>query len=295
MSVVFGTALEAESRRWTPSLERRVLAIKPALRELATTGVFDEIGDRLTLIPDVHYPFHPSSGMVTDPAVVAALIEVLDADAITVAGVSDPHIDLERCWSYLGWEGISTSRVDLGTSPTTSGEVRLGDELVSVAVPEILLETSVVPVPTLRPTREGPVAGALRTLALGVGDGEPTDEVIAATTRLVDPVCTLLDSTVAFAGEPAATGALLAGDPVAVDAVAATVLELAPADDRAIALSCEEDRLSVSVSGIELADLRTALPSGSLPPATETHPIVPAAYRIYAATSGDAIPPQLER
>jgi len=77
--------------------------LEPSLETLAAA-------DRLTLVPDAHYPFHPSSGMVTDPAVIGSIVSRLerrtDAD-IAVAGASDDErISVARTAEYLGYASL---------------------------------------------------------------------------------------------------------------------------------------------------------------------------------------------
>ncbi len=303
MKTVYGTSLEEHDRRWSPDHGERTEAISRGLEtllDISDTGI-DGIDptEPVAIVPDVHYPFHPSTGMVTDPAVVDSLLEALETTDVAIAGVADPRIDLERCLEYLGWDHVTNREemIDLAAEPTVRRQARVGTESVAVDIPTPLTERTVIVVPTLRPTREGPVAGGMRTLARSIGgdDGRSvTAEEIAATTAIVDPAWTLLDATIAFAGEPAATGTLLAGESISLDAVGSTLLGREPADDPAIALAAAEaGGRSISVSGVDLSALE--LPSGSLPPATESNPLVPAAYRLYAAVSGDAVPPQLEQ
>lgn len=305
MTTIYGASLEEHDQRWSPDHNDRREAITQALDtllDIGDTGI-DEIDptEPVAIVPDVHYPFHPSTGMVTDPAVVDSLLETLETTDVAIAGVADPRIDLERCWEYLGWDHVTNREkmVDLAAEPTVRRQARVGTESVAVDIPTPLLERTVIVVPTLRPTRAGPVAGGMRTLARSIGgddDQSPTAEEIAATTATVDPACTLLDATIAFAGEPAATGTLLGGESIAVDAVGSTLLGRDPADDPAIAqAAAQAGGRSISVSGVDLSALEASLPSGSLPPATESNPLVPAAYRLYAAVSGDAVPPQLEQ
>ena len=282
---------------------------------------------RITIVPDAHYPFHPSSGVVTDPAVVGAIVAVLerrlDAD-LAVAGRSDETIAFDRTASALGYqsllEGSGATLVDLAGEPTVErvldadsveangdpAEERHASEARRYSIPERLVEDAVIVVPSLRPTADGTVAGGMRTLSALVTT--PTDDglagrdpgaVAAAAGRAIDPVATVLDATVADDGRPATTNHLFAGTTPAVDALGSSLLERPIEEDAALRRAFgSEPAVGVEsvASGAEpdLASIRTRLDGGGLPPGDDTHPAVTAAYRLYAAVGGDAVPPQLE-
>lgn len=290
---------------WMPDLYRRLATVESTVADLLE-GELSTLAraDRLTIVPDVHYPFHPSTGMVTDPAVVGAILAVLErADArtdVAVAGTSDEFVSLERTADYLGYrdvlERFDADVVDLADEPRVAETVAVGDESVEVRVPERLRDGAVVLVPTLRPNEADVVAGGMRTLARVAGVGtDPVDAVGA--TRSIDPDCSVLDATTVYAGRPHAGSALLAGPPAPVDAVATALLEREIGDDDVLSLALEDASIEIDRVGTDVPDLETLrerLPAGGLPPADSTHPAVSAAYRLYAAIAGDAVPPQLE-
>lgn len=301
---------------WSPdAVERRERFADPIRTLLARLAVDERVEraetDRIAVVPDAHYPFHPSTGTVTDPAVIGALVAALErsfpgAD-VAVAGSSD-HLGFERTAEYLGYrsalEGVldgstpDVSTIDLADSTRVGRAVRAGGERVSVSLPTPLVDRTVIVAPSLRPTRAGPVAGAMRTLgrSLDAGDGRIEPDTVVAATRAVDPAGALLDATTAYAGHPVAAGALLAGDCVPVDAAAADLLGRDPAADAVLEAATGGESLAVSVDGLAFDDLRSRLPSGGeLPGGDDPHPAVGRAYRLYAAVSGDAVPPQLER
>lgn len=292
MTTVRGT------RVWTDDRDSLAAAVETVL-ESRLSDLRD--ADEIAVVPDAHYPFHPSTGMVTDPDVVGATVGVLERETtadVAVVGRSGPHIDDDRTIQYLGYESVladaSAEYESLDEAATRSVRRRVDGEPVTAAVPEPLLDRAVVVLPSLRPIRAGPVAGARRTLDRVVTPDADADRIAIATARIVDPVVALLDATVAFAGEPVAADALFAGDDAAVDAVAATLLDRDPADDAVIAAATDDGPLSVTVEGIDLDAVAETLPSGGLPPSASPHPLVSGGYRLYAAVSGDAVPPQLD-
>ncbi|WP_265107806.1 hypothetical protein [Halosolutus halophilus] len=293
---------EAErSGGWTPAVDARMAALETPIRRLlepraATLADADEI----TVVPDAHYPFHPSSGVITDPAVTGAVVAYLERETsadVAVAGSSE-YLSAERTSEYLGYDDVlerfDASLFDSADAARTGETVRLGDQSVALAVPERLASGAVIPVPTLRPTRDGPIAGGLRTLARHVDCSIDGGVAGAAAAAVVDPELAVLDATIAYAGEPYAAETLFVGPIAAVDAVGAGLLDRSPADDEALEYALRTAPDAIRVDGVDVASLRDRCPSGELPPPTDPHPAVSIAYRTYAAVSGDAVPPQLD-
>jgi len=291
---------------WLPDADARIDRLESPVEALleADLSTLSAV-DRITVVPDAHYPFHPSSGVVTDPAVVAAIVGVLedrtDAD-LAVAGVSDDVIGFDRTAAHLGYtsllERVDADLVDLADDSRTGRLLEIGDRPTTVSIPDGLVTGATIVVPSLRPTERGPIAGGMRTLArFATGTGDPDRDAVGAT-RAVDPALCVLDATTAYAGTSAATDALFAGPTAAVDALGSSLLERSLADDGAVSLAFDE-RTAVSLDSVgprkpDLERIRDRLDGGGLPPRESTHPAVTAAYRLYAAVAGDAVPPQLE-
>ncbi|SDQ95162.1 DUF362 domain-containing protein [Natronobacterium texcoconense] len=290
---------------WLPDLDRRLAALeRPVASLLEDERETLADADRVTIVPDAHYPFHPSTGMVTDPAVVGALLSRLERPGtdVAVAGASDEYLSFERTVEYLGYrnllERFDADLVDLADGPTVTDEITIDERSVRVRTPERLRDGAVVIVPTLRPDETGRVAGGLRTLSRVVDCEGTTDDTasVVGPTRAVSPDLSVLDATTAYAGRPHAADALLAGPATAVDAIATTLLERDLSDDEALATAFAGESIRIDRIGDapELETLRDELPDGELPPSDATHPAVSAAYRLYATVGGDAVPPQLE-
>ncbi|WP_226479762.1 DUF362 domain-containing protein [Natrinema amylolyticum] len=301
---VRAAAVDAAERRggWVPDVDARMAALRSPVRNVLEP-VLESLAeaDRITLAPDAHYPFHPSSGMVTDPAAVGSIVALLERETeadVAVAGASDEDISFDRTAAYLGYESLlerfDAELVDLADEPRTGDLCAVEDDPVALSVPNRLDEGAVIAVPSLRPTEEGPVAGAMRTLAALVDCDAGSDLAPVAATRAVDPQVAVLDATTAYGGDPVAGNALFAGSAPAVDAVATALLGRSLESDGALE-TARGDRGPISVEGdADFEALRARIPDGELPPPDDTHPAVSTAYRVYAAVAGDAVPPQLE-
>ncbi|SEP73866.1 DUF362 domain-containing protein [Natrinema salaciae] len=302
---VRAVGVDAGDRRggWVPDIDARMAALESPVRDVVES-VREPLADadRITLVPDAQYPFHPSSGMIADPAVVGSLVARLERRtdaAVAVAGLTDDRIAFERTAEYLGYAGLlerfDAELVDLATEPWTNDSCEVDGSPVAVSVPNRLADGAVVVVPSLRPTEDGPVAGAMRTLASVVDCDDAPERVPVAATRVVDPAAAVLDATTAYGGKPAAGNALFAGPVPAVDAVATSLLGRSIETDGALEIARgDEGPVTVEGRGVDFDGLRDRIPDGELPSADETHPAVSTAYRVYAAIAGDAVPPQLE-
>ncbi|MFD1564305.1 DUF362 domain-containing protein [Haloarchaeobius amylolyticus] len=303
---VRAAAVETAGRRggWVPDVDARLAALESPVRDVldSSLGTLAD-ADRITLVPDAHYPFHPSSGMVTDPAVIGAMVALLEDETdteIAVAGASDDTIAFDRTADYLGYtsllERFDATLVDLAAESRVDEGYTVDGTPVMFSIPERLVESAVVVVPSLRPTADGPVAGAMRTLADFVDSSGAPDQALSsvAATRVLEPAVAVVDATTAYGGEPVAADVLFSGAPSAVDAVASSLLGRSLETDDALK-TVREDEEPVSVDGaVDFDRLRARIPDGELPPPDDPHPAVSTAYRVYAAVAGDAVPPQLE-
>ncbi|ELY49401.1 DUF362 domain-containing protein [Natronorubrum sulfidifaciens] len=309
MSVHVATVDVPERRGgWTTDTDRRLALLESPVRAVLEPYADSHSDvDRITLVPDAHYPFHPSSGMVTDPAVVGSIAAVLQAQTgadIAVSGATDDTIAFDRAAGYLGYPSVldrfDVDLVDLAEESRRDCVVSVPEQQLSVSVPDRLLESTVIVVPTLRPTRAGSVAGGIRTLGRLTASVADADLTALGAMRAIEPAFSVLDATTAYGGDPIAADTLATGPTPQVDAIGASLLDRSLESDPVLkhALGADEPSITVeSATGddVDLTALRRRLPDGELPPPDDTHPAVSTAYRLYAAVAGDAVPPQLEQ
>jgi uncharacterized protein (DUF362 family) len=241
--------------------------------------------DRVLLLPDAHYPYHRSTGLVTNPAVVGELASLLDAP-VAIGVPAGQHIDAERVGTYLGLERIAdrcgAELLDLGESKRIERRVRFVDGTVTLAVPDPLAQDSVVVVPTARRDPHVGVAAGMVTLANAVTT-DPTHEELLAAVRLCWPTLAVLDATYTYPGEPRRRGLLAADDDVvALSRSAAAEVGVDPVDVPHLGprRTPPSPRALLSTSG---STERESRGDGLL----ET------GYRAYARLTGDLLPPQM--
>lgn len=288
-----GTAGRIVGRR----CETSTAALDGAVTELVGECAPD-FGDeeRVLIVPDVHYPFHPSTGAVTNPDAVEVLIEALASRGGDVALWLPPTPWVEGTDSarYLGYEGVAARTGVETVTPEDAGTVErtvhAGDRTVVVDLPAPLVEEPVGVVPTLRTDPDRPLAAAVLTTALGAL-GDPSTAEIVAATAAVDPAFVLLDGTYTYTGAPHRSRFLIAGRSApAVDRAAAPLVDLAPADVEYLAPFGVGRE---AVEGLDVGAIAAALPNESLEAGMdEGGGPAAAGYRLYARVTGDLVPPQ---
>ena len=258
-----------------------------------------ESGGDVVLLPDAHYPFHPTTGLVTNPEFVEAVVTELAADfevgSVSIALPSTQWVDAERVGRFLGYDGIATALdvdlVRLDDADRTEETVHLTKESVDLQLPEILADATLVAIPTLRHDAEFRVAAGMFTLAQAV-DEDPTVATLMAAARALDPEVTLLDGTYTYTGEPRKSAFLLAcDDVVAMENAAARLLDLEREDVPHLDTYDGERRQPGALKGVSLRALAEGLPNKK-PKTRESEGPMGMGYRLYAKVAGDAVPPQ---
>lgn len=253
--------------------------------------------ESIVVLPEASYPFHPSTGLVTNPAVAVAAAKSLgrrvEPDRLTVAIAGSSWSPAAQVSVYLGYtdlladttvELVHLDEVDARPQPFGDGEGVL-------SVPSLLEESVVVNVPTLRRSTELGMVAGLGNLALAMTT-DPTPDAVLAAADCVDPAVTLLDGTYVFAGAPSKPTFLLASDDrTALDQVGAALLGL----DADGVPYLEEPSADVDslLEGIRLQSVRSEIKRGNMLQGGDgPSGLMVAGYRLYAHLSGDLLPPQ---
>ncbi|MFD1515783.1 DUF362 domain-containing protein [Halomarina rubra] len=272
---------------------RRTDVSGPGLAGAVTDLVADcapEMDDVL-VVPDCHYAFHPSTGMVTNPDVVEALVEALASTTDVTLALPDSQW-VEDAPSMLGYDALAdrtgVETLALGEADTVERTVRIDDERHTVTVPKPLDEQAVVAVPTLRADPD--LAAAMVTVAEAATGSRERSDVVAAS-AVVDPEFVLLDGTYTFTGAPHKGRFLVAGtDAPAVDRAVAPVAGLKP---KAVDYLRPFGVGREAIEGLHAEDLAAELPHEQTDPNGGEQPaVMGAGYRLYAKMTGDLVPPQ---
>ncbi len=271
--------------------------VRARLSELFDAIPVDTEGT-VSLLVDAHYPFHPSTGLVTNPLVTEAAIEVLQdrGASVTLWCPSGGQFTSQQCVSYLGYDGVldrtGVDLVDPDLVETVTRTVAVGSETVELSLAAPLVSETVVAVPTLRREGSGATTTGVELTARSALGHEPTTDEIAAVAAACPPDVTVLDGTYAFAGRPCSPRVLLAGaEAPAVDRVAVWLVGGAIEETYLDAWGVESE--PPTVDGVDLTALRETIEQ----PGDDTFTKPPSraveyGYRLYTRVSGDLVPPQ---
>jgi len=274
--------------------------------------------ESVVVVTDAYYPHHESTGLVTNPAVVAALCRELTplVDRLHVLPAIGEQASASIVLDALGYDDVAA---DTGASvlspdecPTLEQSVSVSDgggnpEQVAVSLPAPLLDAAVVFVSTLRRNGDGMISPTARTVnpLLSISDGQSIVDrsvATAVTTELLAPELGVLDGTYVFTGRPRRARFLVGTtEPATLDAVGTAILGadrygidgLRSTDDRPYVAGLSIEALGRELSGgtSVMGPLlgRVSSPSGGGDELTAR------AYRAYARLAGDIVPPPARR
>jgi len=284
----------------------RVDVDSPASIESAVSTLVDDLDlpdspDPIVL-PELSYPFHPSTGLVANPDVVDALVGVLQSSSETDVGLAytgSKYADGAQTASFVGYDGIADDTgvgvVDLESADAIERAVHVDGGPRTVRVPTPLLDRPVVVVPTLRYGADHPIVGGMVTAARSTRVSTTVASSVTAAALAVDPAGVLLDGTYTYTGQPHETGVLIAGsDVVDVDHLAAELAGIEPAGVPSLAAAPGAGPGPVGLRSLSVQSLRDGLPNRSPPEPDTPGPIVRGGYRLYTRLTGDAYPPQFD-
>lgn len=276
--------------------------VRETVRDRITT-YRGRLSDResVLVLPDTHYPHHPTTGMVTDPTVVAGVVDGLreiGIESITIAIAGGRHVTGTRVARYLGYESL-TEELDVEFLVLDEAEqvditASVDGRRVPGMMPKPLREYPVVNVPTARYAWEMSFAAAVANLGRSCAVAEAPAIELAVAAKATDVPVTLVDAVYTYTGTANATGLLLDGENVVdIDMAVATLFGVDPADEEYLRILSQGTPTESPVEGVSLADVRAELPLRPKPKSDEPHHLVTEAYKMYTRVSGDAFPPQL--
>lgn len=269
-------------------------AIEESVEELLAPHRDTVTGKSVVVVPDVHYPFHPSTGLVTNPDVVAAVVDDLRTAAgadVVVGCRSASMVSTAATVRTLGYGRRNIAVVDLDEVDTVRRQVELRDGTMDAVIPRPLDDATVVVVPTIRTDDDLGLALAMATLGRAVLPDAATAEDIWAAVTFCSPAVALVDASYTYLGTPRASKFLLSGaDIVTVDAAVADMAGQTPSylDGRAV----RDLGATSAVDGFSLEEVAAALPTRPARSTGQPGSLMRAGYRLYARLSGDAVPPQ---
>jgi len=229
-------------------VETTVNALK--LIEADIDRALAESGKKQILIkPNYINSKHPSTGITTDSRVIEGVVKFLKTSKITsdiIVGEGSGFADTFQAFKVAGVDVVAdrwgVKLVDLNKDEFV--EVQVPDPLClkRVRVAKTALESVIISVPKLKPHRIATVTLSLKNMMGALASkgsmhrGTSLSENIADLASVLKPSLAVIDGIIAgegheTSGDPVPMNLIIAGtDPVAVDAVGAAVMDIAPED-----------------------------------------------------------------
>ena len=220
-------------------------------RALAETGK-----KQILIKPNYINSRHPSTGITTDSRVIEGVVKFLKTGKMTsdvIIGEGSGFADTFQAFKIAGVDAVAerwgVKLVDLNKDEFVEAQVPDPLSLKRVRVAKTALESAIVSVPKLKPHRIATVTLSLKNMMGALASkgsmhrGTSLSENIADLSSVLKPSVAVIDGIIAgegheTSGDPVPMNLVIAGtDPVAVDAVGAAVMSIAPEDVKHLLLA----------------------------------------------------------
>jgi len=237
------------------AVETTVSALK--LIEADVEHALAESGKKQILIkPNYINSKHPSTGITTDSGVIEGVVKFLKTGNLTrnvVIGEGSGFADTFQAFKIAGVDAVAdrwgVKLVDLNKDEFAEAQVPNPLSLKKIRVAKTALESTIISVPKLKPHRIATVTLSLKNMMGALASkgsmhkGTSLSENIADLASVLTPSLAVVDGIIAgegheTSGDPVPMNLVIAGtDPVAVDAVGAMVMDIAPEDVKHLLLA----------------------------------------------------------
>jgi len=262
-------------------VETTVNALK--LIEADIERALAESGKKQILIkPNYINSEHPSTGITTDSRVIEGVVKFLKTGKMTsdvVIGEGSGFADTFQAFKIAGVDAVAdrwgVKLVDLNNDEFVEAHVPDPLSLKRVRVAKTAFENTIISVPKLKPHRIATVTLSLKNMMGALASkgsmhrGTSLSENIADLASVLKPSLSVIDGIIAgegheTSGDPVPMNLVVAGtDPVAVDAVGAAVMGIAPEDVKHLLLAqkkglgtCQLENITVLGEPIEAVKRR---------------------------------------
>ena len=237
------------------AVETTVNALK--LIEADVEHALAESGKKQILIkPNYINSKHPSTGITTDSRVIEGVVKFLKTGNTTsnvVIGEGSGFADTLQAFRTAGIDAVAdrwgVKLVDLNDDEFVEAQVPNPLNLKKIRVSKTAWESTIISVPKLKPHRIATVTLSLKNMMGALASkgsmhrGTSLSENIADLASVLTPSLAVIDGIIAgegheTSGDPVPMNLVIVGtDPVAVDAVGAAVMDIAPEDVKHLLLA----------------------------------------------------------
>ena len=226
-------------------------------RSLGLIKFSSKNSDKIIIKPNLCYYYHPSTGDVTDPMFVGALIDVLrerfssDLEFFVVEADASAMV-CKYAFKMLGYEEMAeekgVSLVNLSEERNQIFDIKVNDWYLRFRVPKILLESDfLVNVPKLKYMSNVKITCALKNM-YGCNAFRrksiyhmALNEAIVGINKLIRSSLVVVDGIMVSGRRTKRLGVVMASeDPVAIDAAASKIMGINPRSVDHIVLASEK-------------------------------------------------------
>jgi len=218
---------------------------------------FAEEVENVVIKPNMCYYWDYSTGETTDPAFVAALVDVIRSKVahnvkISVVESDASAMKCKYAFKFLGYEKMAADHgidlVNLSEEKSERVEISVGDELFHFTVPKIIRNADLrVNVPKIKYQTFTKISCALKNI-YGCNPypkkfkyHQKIDQIIVALNKIMKFDLCVVDGVVVSGSQPRKLGLVMAShDLVAIDVAAAKLLQVNPRSVRHIMLASKE-------------------------------------------------------
>jgi len=217
---------------------------------------FSKKVNEIVIKPNMCYYYHPSTGQVTDPTFVGAIIDVIREH------FSNPHISIvesdasamkcKYAFRMLGYDKLAQKKgvelVNLGEVPSRGVDIEIDDCHLNFSIPELFAECDLlINVPKLKYMGTPKITCAMKNM-YGCNAYRKKSmyhsviaEAIVGINKLLKTDLVVVDGIVVFGKEARKLNLVMAStDLVSVDVAAARLMGISPKSVRQLSLAAEE-------------------------------------------------------
>lgn len=258
---------------------------------------------------NLHNYIHPSTGDVTSPKTVSALIDLLreknDSLNIALAEANATAMLARYAFKFLGYEKIAkeknVSLFNISEGKSVEVEVKIGRKKFLLPVSEELMNKFLINMPTLKAHPLPTISCCLKNIFGSIPKQRKVvyhpmlNEVIVGINKFVRSDLCIVDGIIGFGRHSIKLGVLIVGsNPVAVDAIAAKCMGYNPKRIKHLRLAEKEGLGSIKrvevVGDVEPEELSRNFPKINPVTSKIREKVLFGALRIYGKLSGDYIP-----
>jgi len=265
--------------------------------------------DVVIIKPNLHNYIHPSTGDITSPETVSAVIDLLrenDNNIKVILAEADATAMLAKyAFKFLGYEKIAKEKnvnlFNISEGKSREVEVKVGRKKFLLPVSEELMSSFLINMPTLKAHPLPTISCCLKNIFGTIPKRRKIvyhpmlNEVIVGINNFITSDLCIADGIIGFGKHPVKLGVLIVGtNPVAVDAVAARCMGYNPKRIKHLRLAEKEGLGSIKkvevVGEIEPEEVSKKFPKINPKICKIREKVLFGALRIYGKLTGDYIP-----